>query len=393
MRLNEQARMVELPSTRVAEGAWDSAVRRVRRRRVAVVVIAPITVLAVVAATNVIAHNGDQTPPIDTPVASTSPTEPQIVTRRMGMPSAYEPQTFERLVGETIRPPADAIALSESPISYAKLAMTRGVDSTEILVLGQDDKWRQLDVPLETVDDGSGYVGSPFRSTSLSPDASMLALPQRSSLVVVDLTDGSHRTYRVPADYLVYANWLSDSRVVVASESSSLGWEVDLDEGSVSRSQFGPSTASAPDGRLVTWGMGSDGFSTTMEWDNGQAVSSDYNNTAGFHPTPPLVNDAIVVGHHITNRTGLGLPLLQNAIVVVDRSTGAPLAYLPTMRAKGDLTTLLGWDDGKIVLSLVGHPISESEYTMALAEWDWKEGTLEPLITLAGGSVAWGHGW
>ena len=161
----------------------------------------------------------------------------------------------------------------------------------------------------------------------------------------------------------------------------------------MAESPFGPSTGRAPDGELVTWGMGDNGFPTPMEWDNGAAVSSEYNNTAGLHPYPPLVDEAVVVGSHATTHSGIGLPLGQNVMMVVDRGTGQPLAYLPTTKANGDSSTLLGWDDGRIVIGLVGEKITDTEYPVVLAAWDWKEKTLDPLVTIAGWHVAWGRGW
>jgi hypothetical protein len=130
-----------------------------------------------------------------------------------------------------------------------------------------------------------------------------------------------------------------------------------------------------------------------MEWDNGASLSSLYNNAAGPHPYPPLVDDAVVVGHHATTRSGIGLPLGQNVVMVVDRGTGKPLAYLPTVKARGDHTTLLGWHEGRVVIGLPGEKITDTQFTVVLAAWNWKEKTLDPLVTIAGWHVAWGRGW
>lgn len=394
MRLHELVDDLDLPPTRVADGAWDAASRRVRRRRTAGAAGVAAAVVVVLTATLVVTGRDGARPPANLPTTPTPSTSgPLIATPEMATPGAYTPETLERLLEEPIRPPANAPALSTSPIPYAKLAMTPAVKSTEVFLLGPDDQWRRLGLPLQKVVDYAGYTNSPFRSTSLSPDATMLALPQPSGLVVVDLTDGTHHTYPVPSPHLTYANWLSDSHVVVSTEGRGPGWTVDLDDGDVAESRFGPSTGRAPDGELVTWGMGDDGFATRMEWDTGASVSSQYNNTAGLHPYPPLVDDAVVVGHHATTHSGLGLPLAQNVMMVVDRGTGKPLAYLPTIKAKGDHTTLLGWDEGRIVISLLAEKITDTEFAVVLAAWDWKEKTLDPLVTIAGWQVAWGRGW
>lgn len=389
MRLHELVDDLDLPPTRVADGAWDAAVRRVRRRRATGAAAAAAAVAIVLTATVVVAGRDGGPPPANAPTTPTPSTSgPLVVTSEMATPGAYTPEVLERLLTEPLRPPQSAPGLSASPIPYAKLAMTPAVGSTEVFLLGPDDEWRRLDLPLQQVVDGGGYPSSPFRSTSLSPDATMLALPQPSGVVVVDLTDGSHTTYPVPSPHLTYATWLSDSRLVVSTETQGKGWEVDLDDGAVNESLLGPSTGRASDGELVTWGMGGDGFPTALEWDNGTAVPSAYNNTGGLHPYPPLVDDAVVVGHHATTHTGIGLPLGQNALVVVDRGTGKPVAYLPTTKARGDYTTLLGWDEGRIVVGL-----ANTGPTVVLAAWDWEEKTLDPLVTVAGWQVAWGRGW
>lgn len=395
MKLHDLVDELELPSTRVAEGAWDVAARRVRRRHTAIVAVtAAAAAFVVLAATQLTGNPDGAAPPANPSTTLPTPSTQQLVTPEMGMPPAYAAQTWDRLVQDPLVPPEDAPSLSENPIPYAKLGMTAAVETTEVFLLGPDDQWRRLDVPLDLVDDGSGYMSSPLRSTSLSPSATMLALPQPSKLVVVDLTDGTYRQIPVPHEYLTYANWLSDSLVVVSGQSSSRGWAVDLDTEDVSASRFGPSTAVAPGGGLVTWGMGEDGFATEMQWDDGTVVRSKYNNTASPQPHPPLVGDEVVVGHHATTQSGLGLPIGQNAVVVVDRHTGAPRAYLPTVRAKDDYTTLLSMEHDKIVLSLVGGPnISNTQYTVVLAAWDWQNKTLEPLATIHGWAVAWGAGW
>lgn len=395
MRLHELADQMEVPTTRVADGAWDVAARRARRRR-AVGVTATSAAAAVVLLAVVVTARPDAAPaPMDIPTGGTttsSPTNQRILTPEMASPRVYSSATMARLEGEPIEPPPDTPALSLSPIPYAELAMSPTPDSTEVYLLGPDEAWRRLDVPLEQVSDGT-YASSPFRSTALSPDATKLALPQPSGLVVVDLTDGSHDRYPIDSPDLVYANWVSDTRVVVAAEQIGQSWELDLESSEVTESVLGPSTARSPDGRTVTWGMGPDGFSTDMVWDDGTSVPTLYNNTGHPHPFPPLVGDGFVVGHHGTTQTGLGLPLVQNALVVVDQATGDPMAYLPTGTSKGDPSTVLGWHDDRIVVALPRMDSPDTDPTVVLAAWDWQRKAVEPVVTVAASSVSWGRGW
>lgn len=394
MRLEELVDQADLPSTQVAEGAWDQAARRVRRRR-AVGVSATTLGVAVVLIAAVVAGRPAAAPsPANVPSTGTltpSPNE-RILTPEMAAPRVYDAEVMAQLRSEPMRPPPDAPALSQDPMPYAKLAMSPTFTSTDVFLLGPDDEWRRLDVPLEQVTDGTN-ASSPFRSTSLSPDATRLALPQPSGLAVVDLTDGSREVYPVPESYLTYANWLGDSRVLVSTEQSGQAWEVDLESSEVARSSLGPSTARSANGRTLTWGMGANGFSTQMVWGDGTTVSSLYNNTGTPHPYPPLLGDGFVVGHHGTTRTGLGLPLVQNALVVVDETTGDPLGYLPTGTSKGDPSTLLGWQGDRIVVALPYADSPGADPEVVLVAWDWRRRTVDPVATVAAASVAWGRGW
>ncbi len=293
--------------------------------------------------------------------------------------------------------PENTVDLTAHPLDHAVLAISDPEDQAQVLVLGEDGQWRRVDgVDLVPVNEVVNEPGPALRATSLSPDATKLALPQPDSLVVVDLTTGASRRFDVAGPSNLYAIWADDSHVLVAEETAQTGTLVDVDTGATEPSDFGPSTAFTTEGLALDWGhegpMTAD--PTPMRWSDGTTVETLMNNLAGLFPLPPLVSDDVVVGDNVPIRSGLGLDNyngLENGIVVVDRTTGNPLAYQPTTRSIGDPTQLLGWDGDRVLMALVNPKIS-SIYTVVVA-WDWRNRTIDPLVVLPVRAVSWGQGW
>jgi hypothetical protein len=316
------------------------------------------------------------------------------------MPRVFTDAAWERIGAEATRlqpTPENTVKLTEHPLDHAVLAISDPDDQAQVLVLGDDWRWRRVDgVDLVPVNQVVDEPGPALRATSLSPDATKLALPQPDSLVVVDLTTGASRRYEVAGPSNLYAVWADDSQVLVAEETALTGTLVDVSTGATEPTDFGPGTAFTTDGLALTWGheepMTAD--PTPMRWSDGTTVETLMNNLAGLFPLPPLVSDDVVVGDNVPIRSGLGLDTengLENGIVVVDRTTGNPLAYQPTTTFKGDSTQLLGWDGDRVLIALVNPRIS-SIYTAVVA-WDWRNQTIEPLVVVPVWAVAWGRGW
>lgn len=410
MRITDLVEGLELPPTRLAENAWYMAERRVRRRRAAgAAVTAAVVVVVAVAVVSIAGPNQHSStvaaPSACAPGKGTSHSDKSsprsissgqgIVTDEMRMPPPYSAKEWQRLTSDPVAPPAHAKPLSEHPIACAVFAVVDTKRPITVFVMGPEREWRRVDVPLKRPHNADGYDRPLLKPTALSADASKLALPQPGGLVVVDVTDGSHKAYSVPNRLLTSVTWYSESEVGVSVDTwRSTSWTVNLADASVTASKYGPSTARAPDGRFVTWGMDDNGGTGPMEWSDGTTVSSPpnnlagYNNVAGFFPLPPLVNAEVVVGH---TRGGPGLKSLENGMIVVDRDTGNALAYLPTHNAKGDVTELLGWDGDRIVLGLKNPNLQQGNTTIAV--WDWQRKSVEPVVTVQGGQVVWSGGW
>jgi hypothetical protein len=99
MRLHDLVDDLDLPPTRVADGAWDAAARRVRRRRTTGAAAAAAAVAVVLTATVVVTGRDGAPPPAHVPTTPTPSTSgPLIVTPEMATAGANTPESFERLL-------------------------------------------------------------------------------------------------------------------------------------------------------------------------------------------------------------------------------------------------------------------------------------------------------
>ena len=272
-------------------------------------------------------------------------------------------------------------------------------DGHPAYVLGDDGRWRRVDAPLREVF-SYGYQRAMVGSTSLSPDATKLAVPQRDGLMVVDLTTGGSRRCEVRGA----GSWVSwesarDVLVMVGGRYRS----VDVETCRVGPSDHDYATRVLPGGATLTWGGGggNDVYrDAALHWGDGRTVDAPVNASAGF--TPPLVRGRVAVGVHRAKEAmaapyfGTGDPdldaLLQksNAVVAVDPSTGVLLGVLALSENKVEYTSLLGWAGGLPVLALVD--IETSIHRSYVATWDYRTGVLHPLAVVPTMDVAWGTG-
>ena len=225
MNLRELIDEVDVPATRVAEGTWETARGRVRRRRWVTAGAAGLAVATVAVAVSVLpgGQQADGPGPVDSPAPSPTVPVEMVVT---------VPDWGALVVNRVPSPAANADLLSENPVDRASLVMADPNDGAGALVLGDDGEWRRLDVPdLDPVRNGI-HVRAAVRSTSLDETATQLAIPQPDGLFVVDLTTGDAERYDVPGQN-TYAIWHDASHVLVAGESGTTGTLVDLDTGEV----------------------------------------------------------------------------------------------------------------------------------------------------------------
>ncbi|MDP3890802.1 hypothetical protein [Nocardioides sp.] len=364
----------ELPPTSVAHGAWEQGRRRVRRRRVGATGLGAAATVTVVLVASLLSP-GDGAPrpmPAVTPSetgqspdgrSSEDPgrgeSEPgRVDSSRTSWPTPEPtgavdiglPATLE--LGDPFS--AEATPLSEDPVDHGVLAIEVGSGGTVVVVLGDDGRWRVVDVALATVSDGGGNWRRPLHAGSLSADGTRLAIVQPQGLVVVDLTTGSSRSYEVPG-VMVYVAWQDKDHVLVVDQDASgelPGRLVSLGDGSVRSVPYGAGTTFLPDGGALEWPR-TPGPSTWTEYAGTEELRQVYtpaNNGAGLYPDQPLVNADLVVGHVADHR--IGARPVGNAVVVVDRASGNQVALLPTDTGKGGYTQLLGWVDDQILLGL-----------------------------------------
>lgn len=396
----------DLPETRVAAGAWRDASRRLRHRRRSVVVAtagvtSAIVVASVLGGPRSTPRPGDpasNSPPPSLPSGSTSgptpgPTVGEI-TDAIKMPRWSPAQLTGKVdlgLPERVDLTAPRTPLSKDPVAHALLSVEVGSGSPAVAVLGDDGRWRTVDTRLQLARDSGNYTMPPLRPTSLSADGTRLAIPQPDELVVVDLTTGRSRRYAVPG-YKAFVIWRDDGHVLVTSEEDEQappdrksGDLVSLADGSIEKVPFDATTAFLPDGRALRWSRSNlyPRTTTMVEYAGTtvvRRVRTAGTNDAGLFPLPPLVNDRAVVGqwssHRVDVRTG---QYEGNGIVVVDRTTGVPLALLPTNTAKGDDSQLLGWIGDTSML--LGLPAGDR---LHLVLWDYANRTLAGVSMVEG---------
>jgi hypothetical protein len=385
MNLRELIEDVDVPDTRVAEGTWERARGRVRRRRLVTSGAAGLAVATVVVAVSLIpgGQRADGPPRLDSPTPSPTAGPAELV---VTVPD------WEALVVDRVPTPGpDADPLSENPVDRASLVMADPDDDAGAYVLGDDGDWRRLDVEgLRPVSDGT-YSSPLVRPTGLDETGTKLAIPQPDGLVVVDLTTGAAERYDVPG-FHSFAIWHDETHVLVAQENGNFSTVVDLASGTTEPSPDGPSTRVLADGSALTWDDRG-----PLEWSDGRVVETPVNNAAGLFPSPPLVRDGVVVG--LTSKLPERDPAPAdppavlsetNGVVAVDADTGEPVAFIKLGQTNGEATTLLGWAGDLPVLGLVRS--EDNVQQTRVVTWDYRSGELHPLAVLPTWWVSWGVG-
>ena len=277
--------------------------------------------------------------------------------------------------------PHDATELSEDPVARAVVAVVPtygGPESqTSVDVLGEDGRWRHVDVPgLEPTRDRGGYTGNVLGPTGLSADGTLLALPQPDRVVVVDLTTGDYSSHDVPGLNSAVV-WQDAEHLVVTEEGAGPGRVLDITDGSVAESRFSANTGFAPDGSWVTWGR--EGLLVSSD---GTQVTPDVANSGGLQLTSPLVDGEVAVGLGGLDLTEGQMTYVGVAgVPVVDRNTGNLSGFLYTEGPDTGLvpTFLLGLD-GDVVTLAVGFPPDYSD--LLVVRWSWRTGQLTAVSTM-----------
>jgi hypothetical protein len=393
MRIAELVESFDLPETQVAERAWADARRRVRRRRGALAGAAASVAVAGVVGTTLLGGAHRDTQPTPGPEPTHTPTRtPTQTAEPSKAPLVQELWRHGRWRSELadmyyLPGSAGPPSLSADPVGRAVLAINDPGDKSRVLVYGEDSHWRQVDVPgLVAPEHAPGYFDPVLRPTSLSPDATQLALPQPHELVVVDLETGTSRRFPVGTRFNVGVTWADASHVLVSGATNQAGGArrsslVDLTDGSVHTSAYKPWTAFLGDTTL-TWRAG------PLRWSDGRVVQTIANNDGRGFAAPPQVRDGVVVGVMGVIQGGEGLPPATWGIVAVDGDTGKVLAYLPVSHQKLTDSLVLGWDGDR---PLIGLP-QPGVVNLDVFAWDWRRGELDPVGSVGARDVSWGTG-
>ncbi len=149
--------------------------------------------------------------------------------------------------------------LADDPVNRATTALQYDLGGGEanVVVIGDDGRWRWLDLSGYDLDGGDGGLLGLHRG-SLSPDGTRLALGLADRVVVVDLTTAGTNTYDVTGLGESWAGrysfWSADGESVLMSRGYWAtgdddtftypdGWRIDLADGEVSRVPFDPEHA------------------------------------------------------------------------------------------------------------------------------------------------------
>jgi hypothetical protein len=229
--------VADVDSPPMTQRAWRAAQRSRRQRRVVAVAVAGVLLVgagATVADGGLVrrltspgpdvtgaTHNGSSSVSPPAPSAPT-PGDPRV--QAGPEPAAVAdlpllPTRFAALSGL----PSSAKALSGNPVSRIVAAVQPM--NGPVLVLGQDDAWREADRGLGVAPDEDGKRGSSLISTSISPDARRLVLVQSGGLLLIDATTGNRRLLPVPGTFDRIDNllWLPDGERVAVSGDRGAG--------------------------------------------------------------------------------------------------------------------------------------------------------------------------
>ena len=251
------------------QGLWDSGTRLRRRRQVLVVGGAAVAAAAIAVASVAMQALDSASP--DPPPATTSPTPPD----DSNVPLGTVPYVTEKQVEPQFDPadlgsvpwdpasavrswdPVDPVPLTENPVEHAAVAVQSDYDEPDaITVLGDDGRWRSLDVSDVEFSHSYEYDFGVTRG-SLSPDGTRLALGQTEGVVVIDLTTGEQTTYEVPGLGARYQGrevfWGPDATTVyVSSTAATPARAIDLATGETATVPFEPgSSAFLDDGTVI----------------------------------------------------------------------------------------------------------------------------------------------
>ncbi len=285
-----------------------------------------------------------------------------------------------------------ATDLSTDPVEHALMAVQVSLDrpdTDDIFVLGDDMRWRRVEVPgLEPVADQATHSLELLRPTSLTRDGTMLALPQPGEIVVVDLLTGQVERYEVPG-LNGSVIWSADgTQILTGNQGRAGGRLLSLDDGSVQRTQQSGmvfDTTFAPDGALIELHNveTTKGYHFEIRTDGGLEVPPvrlTVDVSAGvYQQSVHATDNAIAFVRAVYGWSSPRERDERHGVVVVDRLTGKVLAQLPML---SDVflyeSSPMGWLDDETLLLRLGSDV---------VSWHYPSGDLRRILTTEGEPV------
>jgi hypothetical protein len=390
----------------VAARAWAQARRQSRRAMIVTVGTTGVAAALVVALVSGPLADQRSTPPVTTPTVTRTTSDslnepPQPLPDYSGKLSAViQPawqdsaiDTLPRLdnaLPQKLDPFAEPVAtLSEDPVNTAVAVAQRRTGTTiDIRILGEDQRWRRLDIAGLEPSFSDSTVVSLIGGSPLSPDGTQLALPQPRALIVVDLVSGSSHRFDLPPDRTPewigsMTTWSPDASQVLVGPAALAGhvrsFLIGTRTGSVDVVPYdAASTNFAPDGSLIEMTTGGSMLAELHKHD-GTATSTVVLGVQRYAPRP-AVGQAVAFSRAVRSWMGpKGAPINSDGILVVDPHDGAPIAFLP-VRAPHQVenSELVGWLDDTTLLVHMFVPTSPWS-SDALIAWNYRTGELATL--------------
>ena len=394
--LRSLADRVDLPPTTAAEGAWSAARGRVRRRRAAALGGAAALVVASAVGLQAVTGGPSEVEPAPLPPTADSLLE-----------VASDPVAGERLdplLGQALKGWAqdrEVVPLAEEPLD-GPAAYAVGVGKREVRVLGPDGRYRSI-TGLETIVNG----GQPLRSGSLSPDATLLALPQPEGLVVVDLLEGDEVPVRLGAGSLATSEvaWVDEDTVAVWA-STSLVRTVQVEAGATAAEMEASVSEVEGGGLPVSGSPGTAWFPDVagLVVDEEEVTAPSVRPQRAQGPVPVSGDGWVAVAAEPKEASKL-----PRGIAVLDTASGRPRAFLP-MRAldffgqasAGAITETVAAAPPVVPLAAEGLSTvvvgMQTTYGVLVLEWDWAADELTGLVAEdtgglpEGTAISWGVG-
>jgi hypothetical protein len=224
-----------LPEVDFAHGAWSAAVaERGRRRRIVVGAVGAVAAagLAVTAV-----QLGGSTKPRPTPAVSSTTTpragtladgtayavmplegkEAQLPDFEAGLPSVIDPSAPQTKLSDVTEPLASVVAV------YLR---AEGAGYRPVLVQGGGKQFVADRLLLVPTHDAGGNEGRPLGPRAVGGGGKFVAFAQPGKVVLLNVAEGSTRSFRVPSQTLEHVGWtMDDSQLVARSEDHA--WTID----------------------------------------------------------------------------------------------------------------------------------------------------------------------